>query len=151
MTRIAALILSAILAAPALGQDAEAAQQPDRIIRDATEATPEELLWIARPIVVFADSPNDPRFLQQMALIEERLDALAERDVVVIADSDPAARSAFRQKLRPRGFMLVVLAKDGSVILRKPAPWDVREISRSIDKQPLRQQEIRDGHGAGRP
>ncbi|MCE8468096.1 DUF4174 domain-containing protein, partial [Rhodovulum sulfidophilum] len=27
---------------------------------------------------------------------------------------------------------------------RKPMPWNVREISRSIDKIPLRQQEVRD-------
>ncbi|MFP4275004.1 MAG: DUF4174 domain-containing protein [Paracoccaceae bacterium] len=144
MTRIAALILSAVLAAPAIAQLAEAAQEPESLIRDATEVTPAELEWVARPLVVFADSPNDPRFVQQLDLIEERLDTLAERDVVVITDTDPADPSEFRESLRPRGFMLVVLAKDGSVILRKPAPWSVREITRSIDKQPLRQQEIRD-------
>ena len=32
--------------------------------------------------------------------------------------------------------------KDGQVKLRKPFPWDVREISRAIDKFPLRRQEI---------
>ena len=40
--------------------------------------------------------------------------------------------------------MLTVIGKDGGVKLRKPFPWDVRELSRSIDKMPLRQQEIRD-------
>ena len=50
-----------------------------------------------------------------------------------------------RRKFRPRGFMLTLIGKDGEVELRKPFPWDVREISRSIDKMPLRQQEIRDG------
>ena len=40
--------------------------------------------------------------------------------------------------------MLVLIGKDGSVYLRKPFPWSVREIGRSIDKMPLRQQEIRD-------
>lgn len=53
-----------------------------------------------------------------------------------------------RQRLRPRGFMLVLIGKDGGVKLRKPVPWDVREISRSIDKFPLRQQEIRDRRAA---
>jgi hypothetical protein len=48
-------------------------------------------------------------------------------------------------QLRPRGFMLALVSKDGSVFQRKPAPWDVREISRAIDKLPQRQQEIRDG------
>jgi hypothetical protein len=45
--------------------------------------------------------------------------------------------------------MLALLAKDGTVMLRKPFPWNVREISRSIDKLPLRQQEIRDRTGLG--
>ena len=32
-----------------------------------------------------------------------------------------------------------------TIELRKPAPWSVREITRTIDKMPLRQQEIRAG------
>ena len=51
-------------------------------------------------------------------------------------------------ELRKRGFMFVLIAKDGTKVLRKPFPWDVREITRSIDKLPLRQQEIRDQHDA---
>ncbi|TCM88054.1 DUF4174 domain-containing protein [Rhodovulum steppense] len=117
-------------------------------ILDAREVSPDEFRWIARPVVVFADSEADPRFAQQMDLLTARMEELAIRDVVVITDTDPAARSAFRQTLRPRGFALVLVAKDGNVILRKPTPWDVRELTRSIDKLPLRQQEIRDRRGA---
>ncbi|HHC29877.1 MAG TPA: DUF4174 domain-containing protein, partial [Rhodobacterales bacterium] len=57
--------------------------------------------------------------------------------------TDPAAKSPIRQELRPRGFALVLIGKDGFKYLRKPLPWDVREITRSIDKMPLRQDEIR--------
>ena len=64
--------------------------------------------------------------------------------MVVITDTDPDAKSALRTKLRPRGFMLVLIGKDGGVKLRKPAPWDVRELTRVIDKTPERQQEVRD-------
>lgn len=99
--------------------------------------------WVARPIVVFADTPADPRFQEQMELLEARIGELVERDVIIITDSDPAAATAVRQKLRPRGFMMALLGKDGGVKLRKPFPWDVRELSRSIDKMPLRQDEIR--------
>jgi len=49
-----------------------------------------------------------------------------------------------RTKLRPRGFMLVLIGKDGGVKLRKPLPWDVRELSRTIDTMPMRQREMRD-------
>jgi hypothetical protein len=118
-------------------------------IFDASEVSLADFQWIARPIVVFADTPADPRFGQQMDLITSRIDILALRDVVVIVDTDPAAMSSVRTQLRPRGFMLAMLAKDGTVFQRKPSPWDVREITRAIDKLPQRQQEIRDGTAVG--
>lgn len=114
---------------------------------EAPGATLEDFLWFARPLVVFADSANDPRFIQQMEYIAEDGARLAERDVIVVVDTDPAAKSALREELRPRGFMLVLIGKDGMKYLRKPLPWDVREISRSIDKMPLRQQELKDMRG----
>lgn len=40
--------------------------------------------------------------------------------------------------------MLTLMGKDGNVKLRKPFPWHVREITRSIDKMPMRQREIRE-------
>ncbi|MEJ6389596.1 DUF4174 domain-containing protein [Gymnodinialimonas ulvae] len=113
--------------------------------RDAAGVTLDEFLWIARPIVVFADTPADPRFVEQMALLAERPDPLIERDVVIIVDTDPSARTAVRTALRPRGFSVVVLGKDGTVGLRRPAPRDVREIVRAIDNFQLRQEELRQG------
>ncbi|WP_371054507.1 MULTISPECIES: DUF4174 domain-containing protein [unclassified Rhodosalinus] len=156
MTRIAAIILAALAAHPVTAQQADAAQSETAeetaeasIIRDGTDLTLEEFLWVARPVVVFADSPNDPRFVQQMEEIRAREEALAYRDVVVLTDTDPSARSALRRELRPRGFMLAIIGKDGTLITRKPLPWDVREITASIDKLPLRQQEVREQGAAG--
>ncbi|WP_207099707.1 DUF4174 domain-containing protein [Paracoccus shandongensis] len=120
----------------------EPAAPPELRILSATEAEPADFLWQARPVAVFADTPNDPAFREQMRALEAGAGALIERDVVVIADSDPAANSAWRQQLHPRGFSLVIIDKDGQVKQRRPLPWDVREISRAIDKLPLRRQEI---------
>ncbi len=111
---------------------------------DGSEVAQDQFLWTARPIVIFAETAADPAFQLQMELLRARPDPLAERDVVIVTDTDPAARSAIRLALRPRGFMLAIIGKDGQVEIRKPRPWDVREISRTIDKMPLRQQEIRD-------
>jgi hypothetical protein len=117
----------------------------DAIILNGAEINLEDFLWVNRPIVVLADSPDDPRFLEQLRLLEERLPDLKERDVVVITDTDPSQQTDLRQALRPRGFMLVLIGKDGGIKLRKPSPWSVREISRVIDKMPMRRQEIRTG------
>ncbi|MWB77853.1 DUF4174 domain-containing protein [Pseudooceanicola sp. 216_PA32_1] len=125
---------------------ADAATEPsfDEIFSESGEQTLEQFIWEKRPLVIFADSASDPRFIRQMESLHARPGELAERDVVVITDTDPAGESPLRQKLRPRGFMLVLVGKDGQIKLRKPQPWDVREISHSIDKTPLRQDEIRE-------
>ena len=99
-------------------------------------------LYRTRPIVVFADSPDDPSYVRQMDLLAKAYPALAARDVIVIIDTDPAAKSEWRQKLRPRGFSMVVLDKDLKPVIRKPIPWDVREITHAIDKLPSRRQEL---------
>ncbi len=152
---IAALLMGAqpVMAtdgSPAEGTDPVAAWQADPATRfTGDEVDIEAFKWIARPVVVFADTPADPAFQEQIELLDARIGALVDRDVVVITDTDPDARSELRRKLRPRGFMLALIGKDGGVKLRKPLPWDVREISRSIDKMPLRKQEVRTRSHAG--
>ena len=116
-------------------------------IRAAEEVTPESLLFERRPVLVFADTPAEPAFMTQMDLLARDPAAMVRRDVIVITDTDPAAQSAWRQKLRPRGFALIILDTDGTVIDRKPSPWDTREISRAIDKTPVRRSETRASGG----
>ncbi len=116
----------------------------------ASEVTLPDLIWQKRALVVFADSPKDPNFIRQMQLLARNADDLVDRDVLVITDTDPAANSAVRQQLRPRGFSLVLLDKDGKIAIRKPLPWDVREISHAIDKFPLRLQEVQDRYQSAR-
>jgi len=111
---------------------------------EAGEIDLAELRFIARPVIVFADSPADPLFIEQLELLLDRPAGLIARDVILIIDTDPAARTGARAELRPRGFTLVLIGKDGRVAQRKPAPFDVRALERAIDKMPLRQQEIRD-------
>ncbi|WP_127557427.1 DUF4174 domain-containing protein [Nioella ostreopsis] len=148
MRAVLPLITALLLALPAMAQDtetppvAEESPAPELLILDATETTLDEHLWASRPIVVFADTPRDPRFQDQLDLLLERPGPLIERDVVVIFDADPDANSEIRQALRPRGFSLVILQRDGRVALRKPTPWDVREITRAIDNLPMRIEEM---------
>ncbi|NKX43473.1 DUF4174 domain-containing protein [Roseicyclus persicicus] len=152
-----ALTAALLLAMPALAQTAAdavavaAADAPETGIeavdpmepRNAADVTLEEFIWIARPVIVFADTPADPRFIEQMEMLAARPEPLIERDVVIIVDTDPAARTAIRQALRPRGFALVVMQKDGNVGFRRPSPRDVREITRGIDNFQFRQEELR--------
>lgn len=138
MKQLLTLVTLGFFASAALPEEATAP-----VFLDENPENLAEFVWSKRPVIVFADSENDPNFRQQMTFLRDRVDALRDRDVVVMTDTDPSVTSPLREKLRPRGFMLVLIGKDGDVKLRKPFPWDVRELSRSIDKMPLRQREIR--------
>ena len=98
--------------------------------------------WTHRPVVIFANSDKDPNFISQLEILSKDIEALQERDIIVLIDTDPKMSSSLRKKLRPHGFAFVLIGKDGQVKLRKPSPWNIREIARVIDKMPIRQQEI---------
>ena len=152
----AGLVLCAILLAPHAGRAQDSAPASETTA-EATAFAPipgdaadlNEFVWKKRPVVVFADSAADPAFVEQMALIAARWPELAARDVVVITDTTPDPMSEVRRKLRPRGFSLVLMTKDGQVSIRKPLPWNGREIMRAIDKMPIRREEIRSGASIG--
>ena len=146
MRQIPAIAFITLLALPAAGQDSGVAPEEPSVFAplEAVDVDLDEFLWLKRPIIVLADTPADPNFQEQVALLLERPDELLERDVVLIVDADPKAGAEIRTRLRPRGFMLTLIGKDGRINLRKPFPWNVREITNAMDKWPLRQKEIRD-------
>ena len=91
MTRILAIILAFGLAAPIHADDLDPLAEYE---------------WLARPLVIFADRADDPRFLRQIEMLEAYPEDLAERDIVVLTDADPAAgqlcRAAAIPQCRPR-------------------------------------------------
>jgi hypothetical protein len=143
MRHIFALALAALIYSPA-------AMAEPMAPRPAAEVALGDLLYVSRAVVVFAPAEADPRYIRQMELLAEDNGELAARDVVLIVDTDPAAKSAIRTKLRPSGFSLVIVDKDGKTALRKPEPWSLREITRAIDKFPSRRDELLDLLPAGR-
>jgi hypothetical protein len=143
MKHLFALAVMAALYAPAAQAEA---MKP----LAASEFALPDLLYTSRALVVFAPAAEDPRFIRQMELLAIDNGDLAARDVVLIVDTDPAAKSAIRTQLRPSGFSLVILDKDGRTALRKPQPWSLREITRAIDKFPSRRGEMLERLPAGR-
>ena len=143
MKPILPFVIAALLAIPAAAQES-ASSGEEALFFSMDEVDLSQFKWKKRPVVVFAESELDPAFIDQMALLRARPEELIARDVVVITDTQPEPLSDLRRKLRPRGFMLVIINKEGTVNVRKPFPWDVREITRTIDKMPMRKREIRD-------
>ncbi|HAC49244.1 hypothetical protein A3753_16915 [Sulfitobacter sp. HI0082] len=143
MKRLISLVFAGLIASTAIAQGADTPME-DPLFLPADMADLSAFQWKKRPVLVFANSENDPAYVAQMEYLRDREEELRLRDVIVLTDTDPTARSALRLRMRPRGFMLVLVDKEGQIELRKPFPWDVREITRSIDKMPLRQREIRE-------
>ena len=122
---IRALTLIAALVVAPVAQAQEAVQTPPVFAPiEAPGADLAALRNVARPIVVFADTPDDPAFAEQMRLLSARWAELAERGVVVITDTDPAAESAVRRALRPRACATSLT----SLPRRSCAPWRVRAL-----------------------
>ena len=145
MNRFLAGAICALLLANPLSAGAQAATQPPLpgvaeaveagvIVQDASEVRLDDFLWQKRVVAVFADNPHDPNLAVQMRHFAEDPEGLARRDMIVIVDADPAAKSEPRSRLRPRGFALIVVDLDGTVRLSRPLPWDMRELGRAIDR-----------------
>jgi Domain of unknown function (DUF4174) len=141
MKSLHAVVFAALLPLAALAEGF-APQPADQVVLA-------DQLYVSRPVVVFADSPNDPAYIRQMELLALAYPPLAERGVILVTDTDPAAKTEWREKLRPRGFSLVILDKDLKPVIRKPNPWTVREITAAIDKLPSRRQELLEQDAAG--
>lgn len=135
------LILATLLSVTAAIGFAD--EQADLFQPVTSETDLKTFAWQNRLIVVFANSKEDVRLQTQIEYLKIDPAALTEREIVVLTDSDPARDSLLRQKFRPRGFTLLLIGKDGQVKLRKPFPWDLRALSRAIDKMPMRRQEIK--------
>ena len=134
--------LSAIHSVAMAGETLELWRSDPTRIFEARDVELTDVIWAARPWVIFADSPLDPIFEQQIALLRVGLEAAKDRNIMLIIDTDPSAQTELRKTLRPKGFAWVLIGKDGVVKLRKPFAWNMRELSRVIDKMPMRQQEI---------
>ncbi|MFC3060212.1 DUF4174 domain-containing protein [Paenirhodobacter populi] len=138
----AALFLAIPLLLPAGG--ALHAQEAEGFAPISSEGVSlQDFIWQKRPVVVFADSADDPAFQEQMRSLQAAWPDLAARDVIIITDTEPGTLSDVRRTLRPRGFSIVLIEKDGTVAQRRPTPRNGREIASSIDKMPIRREEIR--------
>ena len=103
-----------------------------------TDVEPEteirNLIWEKRLVLVFSNSNLDPKLKQQIEMFTSDPNALLSRDVEVFVDHTPESNSNLRKRFRPKGFLIILIGKDGQIKLRKNTPWSAREITRVIDK-----------------
>jgi hypothetical protein len=127
-----------------------------------TSATPTGIVSLtrlrdnARPLLIFAPTPNDPQLQIQLRRLHQSAAAIADRDIAVIAipwnspsptaatltDQDAlAARRRFH--IAPSDFTVILLGKDGGEKLRSSKPLSLNKLTSTIDAMPMRQDELR--------
>jgi hypothetical protein len=127
-----------------------------------TSATPTGIVSLtrlrdtARPLLIFAPTPNDPQLQIQLRRLHQSAAAIADRDIAVIAipwnspsptaanltDQDAlAARRRFH--IAPSDFTVILLGKDGGEKLRSSKPLTLDKLTSTIDAMPMRQDELR--------
>ncbi|ORM65384.1 hypothetical protein PRCB_22655 [Pantoea rodasii] len=97
--------------------------------------------WHNRPVVIFAPSKQDSRYQQQITLLESQKTALTERDIIVLSDTSPGDKGQLRSQLKPKGFEVVLVGKDGGMKLRETTPLSAEVLLSTIDNMPMRKTE----------
>lgn len=109
-----------------------------------------------RPLIIFADSPDNPEVGEQFRQILADPQALAEREVIVVEiyalgvskyrgqPLSPASAKAWQDRFRAGrwDFEAVLVGKDSGVRLRSPKAVTVEELAAKIDELPMRRREM---------
>ncbi len=106
----------------------------------------ESLRWQNRVIVIFAAEENDPKLKEQDGIVGSNREGFTERDIKVFRIvGESADAQSLRQKLDVAGrpFAVVLVGKDGSVKLRKYDPLRAENLFKTIDKMPMRKEEMK--------
>lgn len=115
----------------------------------------DDLLWQARPVVVFAADASDTRVSEQVALLTADAGAVEERDIVILEvwpdrvemDSHPVAAAPAdlyrRFRVEPGRFSVLLVGKDGGVKRRLDSVIAPGALFDQIDSMPMRRQEMR--------
>lgn len=112
--------------------------------------------WKNRLLLVFAPSPEDAHYQEQLELLSND-DELAERDLIVfhIFDGDSGFAGEVRLseedvvqlqekfKVETRAFTIILMGKDGTEKQRWTQPIKSQDLFALIDDMPMRQQEMR--------
>ncbi|WP_339107022.1 hypothetical protein [Thioclava sp. GXIMD4216] len=102
--------------------------------RAALEAGPTTF----RPVIVLADTPDDPAYQVQMANLRSASKDLSARDIVVLSDtaaSDSGDGGANGGLDRTGGFRIIVMGRNGAIRLNQTSPLGADQLIASFDGQ----------------
>lgn len=123
-----------------------------------------ELRWKNRPLLIFAPSPEDAQYREQVEKLEGTVTEIGKRDMVLLYLFETAGVLAspeggeYRREELSRGeteslrsrygvrdgeFRVILVGKDGGSKLDSSTPVEAAALFRRIDEMPMRQREMR--------
>ena len=113
--------------------------------------------WKYRLIILFSPSPDNEQYQSFKAQIPNQRDEIIDRDILIFhifetgksrtgesfIDSNSAYLLRNRFSIRPGGFTVILIGKDGDEKWRRESLAELGEIFALIDSMPMRQMEMR--------
>ncbi len=116
-----------------------------------------------RPLLLFAPSIRDPKFVHQIEELRSHASEIKERDIIIVpiisretartqlpadllgATLSHAEAGSVRSSVGvgSDSFRVILVGKDGGQKLSRKAPVSFEELSRLVDSMPMRRQEIK--------
>ncbi len=106
----------------------------------------DSLRWHNRVVIIFASRKDDGQLIRQDEIIAAHLPGFAERDTKVfrmVGESVDARELRAKLHVGSQPFAVLLIGKDGSVKLRKHELLSADELFRTIDKMPMRKEEMK--------
>jgi len=104
--------------------------------------------WEKRIVLLYTPTSNDAAFKEQKSLLAKEQGAAHDRDIQVlelVANHLSAVDKQYLQqhlKVAPAQFKALLIGKDGGVKLRQHKALTPQQLFGTIDKMPMRQQEM---------
>lgn len=107
--------------------------------------------WLERVVLVFAGNAADPRLLAQRLAVQTLTHAADDRDLVLVevvgarAAPAPFDAAALRRRFHvsPAAFRVLLIGKDGVVMLDQTSVLSAARLAKTIDAMPMRQEELK--------
>ncbi|GAB2454614.1 hypothetical protein GCM10011375_02140 [Hymenobacter qilianensis] len=106
--------------------------------------------WQKRVVVLCAPTAESAELKQQKASMAAAQTQVNARDMLILeaieTSLSPSEKQYVRQTLgiKPGGFALVLIGKDGGVKRKETEPIDPKALFETIDAMPMRRQEMRE-------
>lgn len=115
---------------------------------EGTAFSMEQFRWKHRPLLIFAPSPDDERYRDQIEKFQGRSREIEDREMVLLHIFEQDGNGEETQALRDRygvrngEFLVVLVGKDGGTKLDASEPLNPAEVFDLIDAMPMRRKEI---------